>query len=420
MTAPVPLPEPHRSPGQATMADQPFEPRATVRLGLVGCGRRGRTLLEAFRETEGLTVVALADLKAEAVALADPDGTATAHVGEGADAALCTRGDLDLVVIATPWTLHAAQARQAMTHGAHVAVDVPLATSLADLWDLVDTSERTRRHCLLLENCSYMPTELALLAMAREGLFGELLHGEAAYCHDLREILFTRAEGLWWRPQHQARNGNLYPTHGLAPIATCLDLLRGDRFEALVSMGTAERGLSAFRDSLPEGDPRRQERYACGDLNTSVLRTVQGRTLTLQYDVVSPRPYDRGGGLFGTKGCFRDDPARFAFEGESPLRWRERPDLLERFGHAAWAGRPFWGTPDAGPGEKHWTNRIMAGRLVAALRGGGVPDIDVYDGATWSAPGPLSEASLAAGGSAVAFPDFTRGAWRQPRVRPFV
>lgn len=423
---PLRLPEPCRAPGQPSMIDVPFESRAQVRVGLIGAGRRGRSLMQAFLEVPGVVLRAVADLLEEpaelAAAVAGTMGHPTPEViwGEEADLRLCARGDLDLVVLATPWSLHASQAVWAMSHGAHVAVDVPVATTLEDLWRLVDVSERTRRHVVLLENVAYMPTELLVLRLAREGFFGELVHGEAAYCHDLRRILFERGEGLWWRPEHGARNGNLYPTHGLAPIALAMDWLRGDRPEVLVSLSSFQHGLGAWRDGLPTDDPRRGETYVCGDLNSSLLRTAKGRTLSLQYDVVSPRPYDRGLGLFGTRACFRDYPPRFYVEGQKSGQWRARPDLLKRAAHPWWSGVPFWRSADATPEQKHAVNVLMARRLVEALRLGRVPDLDVYDAATWTAPAPLSEASVAGGGLPVAFPDFTRGAWDRPReARPF-
>ena len=175
-----------------------------------------------------------------------------------------------------------------------------------------------------------------VLGMVRAGLFGELTHAEGAYIHDLREVLFDDHEGLWRRDEHFSRNGNLYPTHGLGPVANYLDINRGDRFETLVSMSSIERGLSARRDRLPAGDPRRKETYACGDMNTSILRTARGRTVLLQHDVVTPRPYSRINHVQGTKGAFRDYPAGIFLDGQKGEEWGPLKPYRQRFDHPLW------------------------------------------------------------------------------------
>ena len=285
-------------PPGATMMGVPFEKRAKVRFAIVGCGGRGTGLLHDILGVEGVEVKAVCDVVPERVARAQamvtkagrpaPDGYAK---GERHFEELCRRGDLDLVFVATPWRWHVPMAVAGMAGGAHVGVEVPAAVTLEECWQLVDASERTRRHCVILENCCYGWSELLVLNLVRAGLLGELTHAECAYIHDLRQVeLFkTDGEGLWRRFEHVGRNGNLYPTHGLGPVARYLDIHRGDRFERLVSMSSPSLGLSAYRDrALAADDPRRSETYACGDVNTSLLRTARGRTVVLQHDVVSP------------------------------------------------------------------------------------------------------------------------------------
>jgi predicted dehydrogenase len=335
------------------------------------------------------------------------------HAGETDFENLCRREDLDVVYIATPWRWHVPMAVAAMEAGKHAFVEVPAASTIEECWRLVDASERTRRHCVMLENCCYGYNELMVLNMVRAGLLGELTHAEAAYIHDLREVLFDDHEGLWRRDEHFTRNGNLYPTHGLGPVAQYLDVNRGDRFEALVSMSSLERSLSLRRDRLPAGDPRRKETYACGDMNTSIIRTARGRTVLLQHDVVTPRPYDRINHVSGTKGSFRDYPPRIFLDGQKDDRWGSIKPYRKRFEHPLWTRLRKL----ASKGGHGGMDYVMSWRLMQCVREGLVPDMDVYDAATWSAPAPLSEQSVKGGGSAVAFPDFTRGRWQAVRVQ---
>jgi len=403
----------------SSMIGVPFEARSVVRVGLIGHGGRGASLLHDLLGIPGVQVSAVCDLVKDRVAAAqakvvkagqkEPAGYSA---GERDFENLVKRDDLDVVYIPTPWRWHVPMAVAAMEAGKHVFVEVPAASTLEDCWRLVDTSERTRRHCVMLENCCYGENELMVLGMVRAGLFGELTHAEAAYIHDLgSKILFDNLEGLWRRDEHFTRNGNLYPTHGLGPVAHYLDINRGDRFEALVSMSSREASLSARRDRLPAGDARRKETYACGDMNTSILRTAQGRTVLLQHDVVTPRPYTRINHVSGTKGAFRDYPARIFLDGSGKEEWGSLKPYKQRFEHPLWT-RLRKVASKSGHGGMDY---VMSWRLMQCVREGLVPDMDVYDAAAWSAPAPLSEDSIKAGSSAVAFPDFTRGRWKEPR-----
>jgi hypothetical protein len=252
--------------------------------------------------------------------------------------------------------------------------------------------------------------------LVRAGLFGDIKHGEGAYIHELRSGLFAKeSEGLWRRFEHVQRDGNLYPTHGLGPVARYMDINRGDRFDYLVSMSSPEKGLSLYRaEHVPQGDPSWSESYKCGDMNTSLIKTARGRTIMLQHDTVSPRPYDRINLVSGTKGIFRDYPPRFFFDGmENAHSWDESIDKYkEKYTHPFWKQYRERARGQSGHGGM---DNIMNERLIQCVRQGLVPDMDVYDAASWAAPGPLSELSVAQGSGPVKFPDFTRGRWQGPR-----
>jgi hypothetical protein len=267
-----------------------------------------------------------------------------------------------------------------------------------------------------MENCCYDASETTVLNMVRAGVFGDLVHGECAYNHDLREILFeNKDEGLWRRRHHTLRDSNLYPTHGLGPMARYMDINRGDKFDYLVSMSSTHLGLETYRkDNIAAGDPKWKEVYKTGDYNTSIIKTAKGRTIMLQHNVSTPRPYDRINLIQGTKGIFRDYPPRVFIEGqpgghafttldkykeqyESPL-WKKQGEVARKLG---------------GHGGMDY---LMCYRLVQCMREGLEPDIDVYDAAAWSVPGPLSQISVAKGSMPVKFPDFTRGLWQHNRA----
>ena len=346
------------APGQ-TMIGVPYERKETVRMGFIGVGGRGTGLLSNFSAVDGVEVRALCDVKQAAVERAakvlEKRGQTTkpefyTSGGEHAFEKLAQRDDLDLICIATPWKYHVPQAVYAMEHGKHVATEVPAALTIEDCWRLVNTSEKTRRHCTMLENCCYGYNELLILNMVKAGMFGELTHGGAAYNHDLRRILFANeGEGLWRRNEHFTRNGNLYPTHGLGPVARYMDIDRGDRFEHLVSMSSPALSLYAYRkEFIPADDPKQKETYADGDLNVSLIKTAKGRVITLEHNTSSPQPYDRINLIAGTKGIFRDYPPRIyidngkdAFGPIDPYKREVRAPLLEQDGRdGAQARRP--------------------------------------------------------------------------------
>jgi predicted dehydrogenase len=400
----------------STMMGVPFEARERVRLGIIGVGGRGSSLLQDLLAVENVDVKAICDLVPEKVARAqkavvDAGQPQPAGFSKGeTDFKNLTQLELDIVYIATPWNWHVPMALSAMKNGKHAAVEVPACATLQECWDIVDTSEATRKHCVILENCCYGDTEMLVLGMVRDGLFGEITHGEAAYLHDLRSILTSaEGEGMWRRFPHMKRNGNLYPTHGLGPVAHYMDIHRGDRFDYMVSVSSSEASLSAYvKANFAEGDPKRGEKYICGDMNTSIIKTEKGRTILLQHDVVNPRPYSRLNTIEGTKGIFADYPPRVFVDGPKKEDWETLDAFREKYEHPLWKKTGELARKMGGHGGMDY---VMNYRLMDCLKRGLVPDINVYDAAAWSAPTPLSEASVAQNGASQKFPDFTRGKW---------
>lgn len=405
--------------GRATMKGVPFERHEVVRIAIVGTGLRGRSVIHEFLGCPGVRITALCDnvpakaqMAAKMVTDAGQPMPALYTDGDHAFEKLVQRDDIDFIHTATPWEWHVPVMLAALAAGKHVASECPFGSTLKELWALVDASEKSRRHCLQLENCCYGYNEMLVNRMVHAGVLGEPLHGAAAYLHDLREILFEdRDEGLWRRAWHTRNNANLYPTHGLGPVAWYLDIHKGDRFEYMVSMSTEERGLSIHREETVKDrtDPKWQEKYVTGDLNSSLIRTAKGRTILLQHDVSNPRPYSRLNAIQGTKGLFEDYPARVFVDGQAggdrwgpldPWKAKHEDPLWTKLGEQARTG---------GHGGMDF---VMAWRLVQCLREGLVPDIDVYDSAAWSAPFPLSQISVAKGSAPMKFPDFTRDHWK--------
>ena len=405
-----------RKSAGASMIGVPFEARERVRLGIIGVGGRGSSLLRDLLAVENVDIKAICDLVPEKVARAQKAVTDAGQLqpvgfskGEE-DFKHLTQLDLDIVYIATPWNWHVPMAVNAMKNGKHAAVEVPACTTLQECWEVVDTSEATRKHCVILENCCYGESEMMVLGMVRDGLFGEITHGEGAYLHDLRSILTSsEGEGLWRRVSHIKRNGNPYPTHGLGPVAHYMDIHRGDRFDYMVSVSSREASLSAYvKAKFSDGDPKRAEKYICGDMNTSIIKTVKGRTILLQHDVVNPRPYSRLNMIEGPKGLFADYPARVFLDGQGDEEWQKLDGFRDKYQHPLWKTNGEMARKTGGHGGMDF---IMNFRLMDCLKRGLIPDIDVYDAAAWSSPTPLSETSVAQNGAPQKFPDFTRGKW---------
>ena len=400
----------------STMIGVPFEAREQVRLGIIGVGGRGTGVLKEFLAVDNVQVKALCDLVPEKVAHAqklvtDAGQPEPAGFSKGErDFENLTQLDLDIVYIATPWNWHVPMAVSAMKNGKHAAIEVPACTTIEEAWTLVDTSEATRKHCLIMENCCFGENEMMVLNMVQDGVFGEITHGEAAYLHDLRSILTANeGEGLWRRTSHIQSNGNPYPTHGLGPVAHYMDINRGDRFDYMVSVSSREASLTSYvKANFADGDPKRSEKYICGDMNSSIIKTVKGRTILLQHNVVNPRPYSRLNSISGTKGIFADYPARVFIDGPKKEEWDNLDGFREKYEHPLWKKTGEQARKMGGHGGMDY---VMAYRLIDSMKRGLVPDIDVYDAAAWSVPTPLSETSVAQNGSSQKFPDFTRGKW---------
>jgi hypothetical protein len=414
------LPEP--APVAAPVIGLKFEKRDTVRLGIIGVGARGLGMLGEWLAVDNVQVTAICDIdKAQVdkavrrIEQAGQKAPATYGKNERDYENLCRRDDVDFIYIATPWEWHVPMCVAGMTNGKHVGTEVPAAVTLKECWELVDVSEKTQRHCVIMENCCYGWSEMMVLNMVKAGMFGELLHAECAYNHDLRGIVNEgRSEGLWRRAWHTKVNGNLYPTHGLGPVANYYGVNRGDKFDFLVSMSSPSVGLNEYREkTVPKDSPKWKEKYICGDVNTSLLRTAKGRTIMLQHNVSTPRPYDRINQIQGTNGLFRDYPARIYLEGqEGEERFTNLDKFKAQYEHALWKNIGDIARKKGGHGGMDY---IMVWRLAQCMREGLAPDMDVYDAAAWSAPFPLSAMSVEKNSAPVPFPDFTRGQWKEAR-----
>lgn len=393
----------------------------TVRIGFIGLGNRGPQAVSRMSKIDGVEIKALCDLRPDKVNNAKGMLENTTHKpdiytgNENEWKKVCERKDIDLIYIATPWNLHTPMAVYAMEHGKHAASEVPAAVTMDECWQLVETSEKTKQHCMILENCCYDFFELLTLNMARQGYFGEIVHAEGAYIHALLESNFSKT-GYYdmWRLKENMRNGSLYPTHGLGPVAQVLDINRGDRMDYLVSMSSNDFMMGAKAKELAATDsfykPYENKSYR-GNMNTTTIRTVKGKTIMIQHDVTSPRPYSRIHLVSGTKGTALKypEPGRISNSHEGWLNETDfkaveekyAPPIVKKVGELA--------KQIGGHGGMDF---LMDWRLIDCLRNGLPLDIDVYDAAAWSSVAPLSEKSVANRSGAVDVPDFTKGSWK--------
>jgi len=327
------------------------------------------------------------------------------------------RKDIDIVLIATPWRDHVPMAVAAMERGKHAFIEVPAATTVDECWQLVDTAEKTQLHCMMMENVNYGREELMVLNMCRLGVFGELLHGEAAYIHDLRGQMHEigHGTGSWRTLEYTKRNGNLYPTHGLGPVAQYMNINRGDRLDFLSSVSSPARVREIYAKKTFKADhPHANLKFVCGDINTTIAKTVNGKTLMIQWDEQLPRPYTRHNLIQGTNGVWAGFPNRVVIEGKTKDTdsWVERSDLkafYDEYDHPLWRAMGELAQKNGGHGGMDF---IMLWRIIYCLRNGLPMDQDVYDAAVWSVIGPLSEKSVANRGRSMDVPDFTRGEWK--------
>jgi len=397
-------------------------PLERVRIGYVGVGGQGTVHVENLLKIEGVELKAICDIvdwkvaRAQDMAVAaDQPKPAGYSRGPRDFERMCAEQELDLVYNATPWEWHVPVMLAAMKTGKHAATEVPAAMTVDDCWQLVETSERLKKHCVMMENCCYDRREMLALNLVRKGVLGEVLHGECGYLHDLRSIKFAKeGEGLWRRAWSQAHDGNLYPTHGLGPIAQCMDINRGNRFDFLVSMSSNHRGLEQYAaQQFADSDPRRHEAYKLGDVNNTLIRTVKGQTVFLSHNTNNARPYSRINLVQGTKGIIQGWPDRIYVEGRSPEdEWEPLDRYYTEFEHPLWKSERVQHAT-AGHGGMDF---LEDWRLIECLRKGLPTDQNVYDAAAWSAIVELTERSVASRGKAQDIPDFTRGSWE--RVPP--
>jgi predicted dehydrogenase len=426
--------ENEKRPSEGTyMGDFAAPKLDTVRIALIGVGARGTGHAKQLAAIEGTEIVAIADLYEDWV---DRSVTNCKEAGNGRHQNIARYfGDEnqwklmlknekpDAVIIATNWNNHALMAIESMKQGAHAFVEVPVAVSLPEMWEIIDTSEKTKKHCMMMENVNYGREELLYLNLCRKGMLGELLHAEAAYIHELRFQMEEqeRGTGSWRTPHYAKRNGNLYPTHGLGPVAQYMNLGRTeDQFASLVSFSSPARGRNLYAEkNYPSDHKWNALDYQGGDINTSIIKTHLGRTIMIQWDETSPRPYTRHNLIQGTKGALAGFPTRIAFEGgvpgvtDSHHRWAEGEQLeaiFEQHEHPMYKRLGALSKKMGGHGGMDF---MMLYRIVECLRNGMPLDQNIYEGCLWSAVSPLSELSVAQGGMPQKFPDFTRGSWKQ-------
>jgi hypothetical protein len=392
----------------------------TVRMGFIGVGNRGYSNLKQMLYLDGVEINAVCDLRQfridDAQKLLSDFGFPKAQSYIGADEwkKVCEQPDIDLIMIAVPrGPLHAAVSIYAMECGKHVAVEVPAVATIEEAWQLVETSERTRKHCAMLENCCYDYFELLTLNMVRQGFFGELIHADAAYIHHQNNFIKTKDGDMWRLKESQVKNGNLYPTHGLGPVCQAMNINRGDRLTKMVSMSSDDFMMGKMASELARKDPFYKEfdtNSYRGNMNTSVIRTEKGRTIMLQYDITSPRVYSRIHMLSGTKASALKypEPPRICIGHEwiddkkmEELSERYMPEIVKRVGEMA--------KQVGGHGGMDF---LMSWRLVDCLRNGLPMDQDVYDAALWSVMSPLSQWSVANGSEPIEIPDFTCGSYQ--------
>ena len=391
----------------------------TVRIGYIGLGNRGGGAIKRIVYLDNVEVKALCDIRPENVTAAQKTFQGTSHKPQlysGAEdewKKVCERDDIDLIYICTPWSLHAPMALYAMEHGKHVACEIPVATTVEDCWKLVETSERTKKHCMMLENCCYDFFELLTLNMARQGYFGEIIHVEGAYIHNIYDSFFDKNKRYDnWRLRENEKNGNLYPTHGLGPVCQALNINRGDRMDFLVSTASNDFMIANKAHEMAQTDPAFKEfagKTFRGNMNTTTIRTVNGKTIMLQHDVTSPRPYSRIHLISGTKGTALKYPLPgrisqghdwLSEEEYKVLEKKYEPKIITKIGELA--------KKVGGHGGMDF---LMDWRLIDCLRNGLALDQDVYDAASWSVIAPLTEWSVANRSNSIDVPDFTSGSW---------
>lgn len=409
-------------------------PLDKVRLGFIGVGMRGRNHVEQALFRSDVEINAICDIDPNSIAStldliskAGRKKPALYTTGEEDFLNMVKRDDLDGIVIATPWEWHIPMAVAVMKGGKYAAVEVSATVTLQESWDLVNTHEQTGSHCMILENVCYRRDVMAILNMIRQGKFGEMLYAHCGYQHDLREVKFNNGKQPYgggvefgakgyseakWRTQHSIdRNGDIYPTHGLGPVGHWFDINRGNCFTTLTSTATKARGLHKhIVDQGGADHPNAKVKFKLGDIVTTVIQCHNGENIVLIHDTNSPRPYSLGFRAQGTEGIWMNDGNTIYLQNESEKKhqWEKATPYLEKHDHPVWKNHAAT-AENAGHGGIDFF--VLRG-FIEAIKNKVAPPIDVYDAAVWSAISPLSELSIARGGSPVEVPDFTRGKWK--------
>lgn len=427
---PIAVPAPVRPAGQMDMLAYAAPKIPVVRVGFIGLGMRGPGAVSRWLQIPNTKVMALADLRPERVEVGqkilDKNNVARVPGYSGSEDAwkqLCDRDDIDLVYIATDWKTHVPMALYAMEKGKHVAIEVPAAMNMKDIWDLINTSERTRKHCMMLENCVYDFFELTTLNMAQQGLFGEVIHAEGAYIHDL-SAFWGSYWNNWRLDYNKHHRGDVYPTHGIGPVAQALNIHRGDKMNYLVAVDT--RPFNG-REEWKKMKGEYPDEFKNGDHTITMIKTQNGKTIQIQHNVMTPRPYSRMYQLTGTNGFANKYPTEgYALDaskvskdlvpnhedlkGHDFVSKEMRDALMKKYKHPIQIELEETAKKVGGHGGMDY---IMDYRLAYCLQNGLPLDMDVYDMAEWSCLTELSAISLDNGSAPVLIPDFTRGAWNR-------
>jgi predicted dehydrogenase len=427
---PLTVETPARPAGQTDVLNLVTPKMDTVRVGFIGLGMRGPGAVSRFTHIQGVKIQALCDLHPDRVEKAQEILTkaglpeAAGYSGsEDAWKQLCERDDIDLVYIATDWVHHVPMMLYAMEHGKHVACEVPAAMNMDDIWAVVNMAEKTRLHCMMLENCVYDFFELTTLNMAQQGLFGDITHVEGGYLHCLADF-WDSYENDWRLKYNRTHRGDIYATHGFGPACQILDIHRGDKLDYLVSMDSKPLSVPEFIRTDRGEEPGD---YKQGEQTSTLIRTELGRTILIQHNTASPRPYSRMYQVTGTKGFANKYPkAGYAFSGDdldaaivkdhenlsahSYVPDDVKDELMEQYKHPIQKELEETAKKVGGHGGMDF---IMDYRLIYCLRNGLPLDMDVYDLAEWCCLAPLTELSLENNSAPVAIPDFTRGAWNK-------
>lgn len=413
-------------------------PSQKLQIGVIGTGLRGQWMVKLFLNRPDVDIVAICDIDKNMIERTKEIFNSAKrplpkiyNSGNDDYLNLLANEDLDGVNIATPWRWHHPMAIAAMNNGINVGVEVPAALTVSDCWDLVNTSEKTGKLCMIMENVCYRRDVMAVLNMVRKDLFGEILHLQGGYQHDLRHVKFNNGKQPYgggvefgekgfseskWRTQHSIdKNADLYPTHGLGPVSPMIDINRGNRMTHLTSTSTQSRGLKKYVvDIGGKNHPNAKIDFKLGDIVTTVIKCEKGQTIVLSHDTNSPRPYSLNFRVQGTKGIWMKDNKSIYIEGASPQshRWESDEKYMEEFDHPLWK-RFSNAKEDLSQAGHGGMDFFIARAFLESLKSENNPVIDVYDAASMSVIVPLSESSISSGSKPMNIPDFTRGKWKK-------